>query len=348
MNAFEKRLAQRIREDVPDLSAITPGVVIEAWEKGRKKGRVRVGETYPYYDLASLTKIIFSGTAAMHYFSAHRADLKKSVRNVLPWFRHNVTPFQLMSHSAGLEWWLPVYKKLKGPMNPVLRWAQMERQLAKLKRRRTDKAVYSDPDMWMLGAYLREAQGFELHDLWLETADRVGLKDLFFQPGNKRRYKKNLYAPTEKCPWRKTTLQGQVHDENCFALGGVSSHAGLFGTMDGVVNWGLKLRRAFYSEEWNSFGDPKMVRLFTGRRIPRANGDWGLCFMKPSRPGASCGRYFSTQSFGHTGFTGTSFWFDPRRDLMVVILSNRVHPTRENKSFLKLRPQLHDFVVECL
>jgi CubicO group peptidase (beta-lactamase class C family) len=91
-----------------------------------------------------------------------------------------------------------------------------------------------------------------------------------------------------------------------------------------------------------------MVRYFTGRRIPPTLGDWGLGFMKPSRPTSSCGKYFSVHSFGHTGFTGTSFWFDPKLDLMVVILSNRVHPTRTNQAFLKLRPRLHEFVVESL
>lgn len=357
MNVFEKKLSARIKSEIPDLSAITPGVVVEVWERGKKRGTVRAGKTYKYYDLASLTKIIFTATASLHYFSDHRRELKRPVREKLDWFIYDTTPFELLSHTAGLEWWLPVYKKVKGKMDPVFRWGQMERELAKLRLRPEVekggevKAVYSDPDMWMMGAFLREAAGFELLDLWDETAARVGVREIFFHPKNKPRYKRSLYAPTEKCPWRRKVLRGEVHDENCWSLGGVSSHAGLFGTVDGVSQWGLELRRAWLDRggrRGRAFGDPALVRYFTGRRVSRYVGDWGLGFMKPSRPVASCGKYFSVDSFGHTGFTGTSFWYDPQKDLMVVILSNRVHPTRKNEKFLNLRRQLHDWVVESL
>lgn len=347
MNSFEKKLSARIREDVPDLSDITPGVIVGAWERGRFLGEVHAGETYKYYDLASLTKIIFTATASLHYFSDHRRDLNAQVNRVLEWSKLKATPAQLLSHVAGLEWWLPMYKRVKGPMVPSVRWAALERELAKLKPKKRKLAVYSDPDIWMMGAFLREAAGFELLDLWGETCERVGAREMFFHPGNKPRYKRSLYAPTEKCSWRGRVMRGEVHDENCWSFAGVSSHAGLFGTLDGVASWGLELRRAWRGDS-KRFGRPELVKYFTGRRIPRSVGDWGLGFMKPSRPRASAGRHFSVASFGHTGFTGTSFWFDPRRDLMVIILSNRVHPTRENQRFLQLRPMLHDFVVESL
>lgn len=347
MNSFEKRLQARLRADATDLAAATPGVVIGAWERGRLKGVVRAGETYQYYDLASLTKIIFAATASLHYFSTHRAELRRPVCEKLPWFRGRATPFHLLTHTAGLEWWLPMYQKLRGPIDPVQRWAQMEQALARLGRRKSRKAVYSDPDLWLMGAFLREAAGFELHDLWLETADRVGMKELFFHPRNKPRFARALYAPTERCPWRQRVMRAEVHDENAWALGGVSTHAGLFGSLEGVASWGLELRRAWRGDS-HRFGTHSMVKYFTGRRIPRTVGDWGLGFMKPSRPASTAGRHFSVVAFGHTGFTGTSFWFDPRRDLMVIILSNRIHPTRDNREFLALRPRLHDFVAESL
>ena len=93
---------------------------------------------------------------------------------------------------------------------------------------------------------------------------------------------------------------------------------------------------------------PPAIRAAGPLAIPAARGDWALGFMLPSKGSASCGRYFSANSFGHTGFTGTSLWYDPRRDRMVVILANRVHPTRENTKFVKLRPLLHNAAVECL
>ncbi|MGZ3723862.1 MAG: serine hydrolase, partial [Bdellovibrionales bacterium] len=142
-------------------------------------------------------------------------------------------------------------------------------------------------------------------------------------------------------------LQGEVHDDNTWALAGVAPHAGLFAPIEAVSDWGLKLRAAVLHDS-KRFGDPKMVRRFVTRQIPPQVGDWGLCFMKPTKGAASCGRYFSPKSFGHTGFTGTSLWMDPIHDVLVVILSNRVHPTRDNKSFALLRPKLHDWIRELL
>lgn len=346
MNPFEKRLAKKFPSS-DALRTITPGVVVDVHHRGRRKGLVRVGATYKYYDLASLTKIIFTATQSMIYFSEFKSDLDVQVREVLPWWKHRATPVQLLSHTAGLEWWLPIYKKLRGPMRPEARWSQMEKQLAKVKRARRKSAIYSDIDLWMMGAFLQARLELPLLAMWEAVQDRLDLPEIVFHPGNKPKHRRMLYAPTEKYSYRKSALQGEVHDENTWALAGVAPHAGLFGDIRSVSSWGLKLREAWRGDN-ELFGDPRMVRHFTGRRIPRAVGDWGLGFMKPSRPRASCGKYFSVSSFGHTGFTGTSLWFDPRRDLLVVILSNRVHPSRDNKAFLDLRPAIHNWVVEAL
>ncbi len=352
MNAFEKKLAKRFAalesSALGPLAGITPGVVVDVHLRGRRVGLVRAGKTYPYYDLASLTKILFTGSRAMMHFSNHPSELHEPVRSVLPWWKQrSTTPFGLMSHQAGLEWWLPVYKKLRGPVRPGPRWEQMKRQLAKVKPARRAKAVYSDIDLWMMGAYLEARLEGSLLELWDDVAERLELGELFFHPGNKPVKPRAQYAPTEHYPGRKRAMQGEVHDENCWALGGVAPHAGLFGDVESVSDWGLKLRAASLGE-YDGFGSAKMVKHFTGRRLPRRQGDWGLCFMKPSRPKTSCGRYFSLRSFGHTGFTGTSLWFDPVKDLLVVILSNRVHPTRENAKFVQLRPMIHDWVCESL
>lgn len=359
MNRFEKKLSARF-DALEDLSAITPGVVVDVHLRGKRKGLVRAGDTYPYYDLASLTKIMFTASRAMMHFSAYPDELDWPVREVLAWWKPSATCRDLLSHSAGLEWWLPMYKKLRGPLKPEHRWAQMKKYLARVKpsSARARKAVYSDLDLWMTGAFL-EARllgdsadpGGTSHGsllrLWGDVVEQLELEDVFFHPGNKPRFARSKYAPTENSPWHKKILRGEVHDENCWALGGVAPHAGLFGTVEAVSDWGLKLRAA-YLGKFDGFGDVSMVRQFVDRRVPRSVGDWGLGFMKPSRPVSSCGRYFSVKSFGHTGFTGTSLWFDPVRDLLVVVLSNRVHPTRENNLFLGLRREIHDWVVESL
>lgn len=347
MNSFEKKLLRRLKRELPDISEVTPGIVIDVHQKGKRKGLLHYGETYDFYDLASLTKIIFTGSACMHYFSDHKKDLKLPISEHLDWSRSKITPAQLMSHTAGLEWWLPMYKSLKGPMKPELRWAQMTRKLKKVKNKARAEAVYSDVDLWMLGAYMEAATELPLLKLWEKTQDRFGVKDLWFHPFNKPKFKRSRFAPTERCPWRHKVLHGEVHDDNTWALAGVAPHAGLFGPIEAVSAWGLELRKARL-ERSKKFGEPAMVKRFTKRQIPRSIGDFGYLFMKPTKGKASCGKYFDLDSYGHTGFTGTSYWMDPKADLQVVILSNRVHPTRDNKKFLELRPKLHNWVVEAL
>ncbi|MCM2283108.1 MAG: serine hydrolase, partial [Bdellovibrionaceae bacterium] len=177
--------------------------------------------------------------------------------------------------------------------------------------------------------------------------DRLDLRDAAFHVGNQPPHARRLYAPTEFCPWRKKTIQGEVHDENTWVLGGVAPHAGLFGTLDDLSRWGLCLRSSLRGGS-GGLARPETVARFARRALPRARGDWALGFMLPGLKGASCGKYFSRLSVGHLGFTGTSLWYDPRRDLLVTVLSNRVHPTRENKLFPQLRGFLHDSVVESL
>jgi CubicO group peptidase (beta-lactamase class C family) len=346
MNSFERRLLKRF-DELEDLKSITPGVQVDVHLKGKRIGRIDVGNTYPYYDLASLTKILFTSSVGIHYFSQNKRALDMAISGELPWWHRKTTPRGLLTHTAGLEWWIPMYKKLKGPMNHSLRWEQMKKNLAKVKPQRRTKAVYSDIDLWMIGAYLESATGRSLLEMWEDNAERMKIRNIFFHPDNKPKYARAKYAPTEECGWRGKILRGEVHDENTWALGGIAPHSGLFGTIEAVSAWGLELRKTLMGDS-DRMGTKEMARYFTGRRTPRKVGDWGLGFMKPSKGRASCGKYFNPHSYGHTGFTGTSYWCDPMRDLQVVILSNRVHPTRTNQAFVQLRPQIHNWVCESL
>jgi CubicO group peptidase (beta-lactamase class C family) len=163
---------------------------------------------------------------------------------------------------------------------------------------------------------------------------------------NQPQFAKARYAPTEFDRIRGGIMQGEVHDENAWSLRGVAPHAGLFGTIDDLSEFGLAVRKALAGKR--SFVSEKTAHRFSRRSVPRSRGDWALGWMMPSRPQSSCGQYFSSRSIGHTGFTGTSLWYDPKRDLLVTILSNRVYPTRENREFVSLRPMLHNFVVESI
>ncbi len=347
MNAFEKALVRKIAKEIPELDLYTPGLVLDVHVKGRRRGCLALGKTYDYYDLASLTKIIFTASRSIGYFSKKPGALTEPVREVLPWWKSATTPYHLLTHTAGLDWWRPFYKMLKGPAHPEARFSELQKKLSRVKPSRRRKAVYSDLDLWMMGAYLQTVYQKSLLEMWNDLHVELKLGEVFFHPGNRPRYARSRYAPTERCPWRGRVMQGEVHDENTWALAGVAPHSGLFGNAEAVSDWGLKLRRAVLKDS-EVFGAPQMARRFIRRQVPPAIGDWGLGFMKPTRGHASCGRYFSAHSFGHTGFTGTSLWMDPVQDILVVILSNRVHPTRDNKRFVGLRGSLHDWICQLL
>jgi len=153
-------------------------------------------------------------------------------------------------------------------------------------------------------------------------------------------------APTEWDPWRNRLLCGEVHDENAAVLGGVAGHAGLFGTVEGVL--GVTGEWLAGSLRQPSVLNPDLVHECSRRQNDVPGSSWALGWDTPSSPSSS-GRHFSCQSFGHLGYTGTSVWIDPACELEVVLLSNRVHPSRKNGKIRAFRPFIHDLVYqECV
>ena len=348
MNSAERKLNGKLILVADRLSQATPGFLLQAYQGGRLKMDMAWGRHWRYYDLASLTKIIFTATTCAQ--AVAKKDLSPQDLVVDHWseFRYkNLKMTDLWTHTAGLPWWRPFYKKVTGPMDPNKRWPQISRELLKLKRHAVNKAIYSDPDLLVTSQVLQNIKQQNLQQIWKEYARPEWTGQMHFNIGNQRLKKKSDYAPTEKCLWRKQTMQGQVHDENTYALGGIAPHSGLFGRPEDVARWALMWRKALHDRA-DSFLPASIAKAFTRRHTKTSVGDWGWLFMKPTAGRASCGKYFSPQSFGHTGFTGTSMWFDPKADLLIIFLSNRVHPTRKNAEFLRWRPWLHEAVCESL
>jgi CubicO group peptidase (beta-lactamase class C family) len=155
------------------------------------------------------------------------------------------------------------------------------------------------------------------------------------------------YAATELCPWRNRMLEGEVHDENAYSLEGVAGHAGLFGTAFGVYTLISSLWQIYRNEAGDSRWSRELLNLFWTRQDLVHNSTWALGFDTPSDKGSSAGVYFSPRSVGHLGFTGTSFWMDLEREILVILLTNRDHPTRENEKIREFRPLLHNSVMEA-
>ncbi len=331
MNNVEKKIINQLPKN---MKPYAPSVKVVAYHEGKKILDHGWGRDYKYYDIASLTKIVFTNSIYMDLVHQKSISLKDPLNKYLPWFSAGRVKIEnLLNHTSGLQWWKPYYKKLLLNQSKDIRWMQLQEELSKEKVTVCKKAVYSDLDYFFLGFILQKVFNKSLEEVW--GASRLG--DFHFNVDNQLLYKKAMYAPTEKCSWRKKILQGEVHDENAWALGGVSTHAGLFSTIEGVVNYGLNLREQFYDH-------PKLLDPFFKKTTNK--GEWTLGFMQPSPNGSSSGKYFSPLSIGHTGFTGTSLWFDPKRDLLVCILSNRVYPSRNNRKFVGLRPLIHDAIVK--
>ncbi|OQW46069.1 MAG: hypothetical protein A4S09_16680 [Proteobacteria bacterium SG_bin7] len=343
-------LLTEVRENIDKhLAGVTEGVKVRAYWRGDLKVNIDIGKTYQYYDLASLTKIMFTVAWFMKESEESRFSVDDKVSGYLSWYPHTEVSFgQLLSHSAGHRAWTGFYETLNRDMGaksksfsqnmmPLLRNESLEAP---------GRSIYSDIDFLILGCAMEEISGKSLLTLWKELNEELNLKDTGFNPDNDPRFSRSAYAPTEKCQWRNKVIQGEVHDDNTWSLGGVSSHAGLFGTIEDLVSFGILLRKIFWGDT-SGFVRPETLRRFTQNATSSA--DWGLGFMKPSRPKSSAGSKFSAESFGHTGFTGTSIWYDPKADLLVCILSNRTYPDRNNFRFRdELRPWIHDWIYEAL
>jgi CubicO group peptidase (beta-lactamase class C family) len=345
-SVLERKLTEQLEGAIQD---VTPGVMIRAYQNGRLICDVAIGTTYAYYDLASLTKVIYTVQAMMLAFEEKKWDLQTRLSDILPWVKNKETLVKdLLSHSAGYLWWSDFYNRLDLNQSWQARREQLRQELAELKVEPQASSVYSDIDFLILGFVLEKFYDKNLVDIWndIKTQFYEGTT-LEFHPRNTTITPKNLFAPTEECPWRKRQLQGEVHDQNCWAMGGVSTHAGLFGSIDDVGWYVLHLRSQLLGIARYKIKQ-KTALLFAERARPEGTGDWALGFMLPTPGAASCGGYFSLKSIGHTGFTGTSVWYDPKSDLAVVILSNRLVYGVENKAFNALRPKIHNWLVEGL
>jgi CubicO group peptidase (beta-lactamase class C family) len=343
-----------------------PGAVLAVGKDGslahlRAFGRLHYGpeaeEVRPdtIYDLASLTKIVVTTTAAMILVDEERLDLAQPVSAFVPAFRggakDRVTVEQLLTHSSGLDWWSPLYLELKGREEYLRRIEAMD-----LVYEPGTKSLYSDLGVILLGEVLERVAGEPL-DAFAKrrVLDPLAMKDTAYRPGTELRPR---IAPTEDDPWRGRLLRGEVHDENAFALGGVAPHAGLFGTAGDLARFAQMLLYGGVFEH-QRIVSRKTVERFT-RRAGIAGSSRALGFDTPtsgdgarsSTPGApgysSAGSLLSEGSFGHTGFTGTSLWIDPTRRLFVILLTNRVHPRRDNDAIRQVRAEVADAVVRAL
>ncbi|MFP3982201.1 MAG: serine hydrolase domain-containing protein [Desulfurivibrionaceae bacterium] len=305
------------------------------------------------FDLASLTKPLATSLAVLCLLKENliRMDDRLSLllEEEVKVDKKDITLFHLLNHCSGLPAYKPFYKGIFSG-SPEERKEGIVRDIlgSPLDYQPGKESVYSDPGFILLDRIV-EIKAERSLDLYLaeKILKPLGMeRNLFFiTPGTGKRIKKENFAATENCPWRKRVIRGEVHDENTYFTGGVSGQAGLFGDAEAV----LKLAE-FILEMWKDRKTHPHIRNtdlhnFLERQDIVKDSTRALGFDTPSGEGSSAGKLLSRKSAGHLGFTGTSFWIDPESELVIVLLSNRIHPTRDNNRIREFRPFFHDGIV---
>jgi CubicO group peptidase (beta-lactamase class C family) len=316
------------------------------------------------FDISSLTKPIACATAAAILVNEGRLEIDAPVREYLggprgSWLA-DVPVRRLLSHTSGLRAWAPLYKAVDGEsMSSGVMLAGTKAgkdliyRLVEAEVREYPpgaRSVYSDLGFILLTEIIEGVSRLEFGDFCENRILKpLHLKDTFFRRVKGRKPETPAlarFAATEACPWRGEVLRGIVHDENAYAMGGASGHAGLFSTASNIGAFLAGCLRAYKGGRW-IVCQGTMQEFLTKQEGPDG-GTYALGWDTPTPGASSSGRHFSPDSVGHLGYTGTSMWLDLKKETGIILLTNRVHPSRENNGIRAFRPVLHDAIMEMI
>lgn len=299
--------------------------------------------TSSIFDLASVSKVVGTTTAAMLLIDKGLMDLDDKVIKYLPEFnnngKENITIRNLLLHNSGLapfKKYYDIYSTAEEVINDIMNLTPEQEP--------GTKYVYSDLGMITLQKVIEKISG--------EPLDKFLAKNLFlplemnstmYNPPAELKYR---CMPTEYDDfWRMRQLQGEVHDERAYMLNGVAGHAGLFSTAGDLAKFlQMILQKGNYNGK--TLISSSIVEMFVKKQSEQSSRALGWDTKSPE--GSSAGQYFDLTSYGHTGYTGTSVWTDPTKNLFVVLLTNRVYPTRNNNKLSKFRPLIHDEIYKAV
>jgi len=296
------------------------------------------------FDLGSLTKPIATATALMILLERGRVQLNDPVDLYMPEYtgreKKETTLYNLLTHTSGLPAWQPLYENCKTRED-----FQKELCQIKLEYPVGGKVVYSCLGFILLTFIIEKVASESLESFARrEIFSPLGMRDTLFNPPASLR---DRIAATEMCRWRRRILIGEVHDENAFGMGGVSGNAGLFSTALDLSIYGQTLLN-MGDYKGNRILSPVAVKLMIRNHTEGLNEPRGLGWVVKPNKGGSAGDLLHPTAFGHTGFPGVSLWIDPVDELIVILLTNRVHPTRENNAILRVRPVFHNIVASSI
>lgn len=333
-----------------------------------KKGKIHFSKAYgqadshTFFDIASLTKAISTASLCLLAFQEKKFTPSTTLKEIFPEgvlaAHSEITLLHLLEHASGLPAWRSFYHEL--PRSMAGSKSAVEHTLQACLREDIihpvgSKSLYSDIGFLLLGFALERVYHKNLAELFVEKIQTpLKLQNIFFAPFGDRNSTlipsipaKAVFAPTQDCPWRNHIVRGAVDDANAFMLGGVAGHAGLFANAEALHLFMLQFREVLHGK--STWLKPALLKeLFYFERI-KNRGDTFLCgWNLPSKRNSSAGKFFSKHSIGHLGFTGCSIWMDLDKDLWIILLSNRVHPSVNNQKMTQFRPLLHDAVMREL
>ncbi len=299
-----------------------------------------------FFDLASLTKPFVTVLVLLALFEKNIINSETELAAIYPDCpadKKRITIQELMSHMAGFVPHREYFNELITLPEKIRKEVLLQRILdEKLQLSDANNTCYSDLGFMLLGLLIEKLTNKKLGEL-AEVMIYKPLKlqnDLFFPESNTGNG--HTYVSTENCLWDKEKLSGRVHDDNCRAIGGQAGHAGLFGTLQGVMGLCENLLDIWKDRgQHSSFSNELLQHALT--RV--GDSSWTMGFDMVSEKGSSSGSNFSKESVGHLGFTGTSFWIDPEKECIAVLLTNRVYYGRDNLKIRKFRPVLHDLLM---
>ncbi|MGH7824037.1 MAG: serine hydrolase domain-containing protein [Candidatus Binatia bacterium] len=318
------------------------------------------------FDLASLTKPLATTMAMMALVKAKKIRLDDRITRFVPTFgvfgKSPVTFRHLLNHTSGLPAWKPFHEEIvkgekSGRINFVASRAARSHVLEQIHREKLlglpgTQSLYSDLGFMVLGEVIELVSGCSLDRFCYEKifkplglgstsfVDLTQLKTRRIQPVEA------MIAPTENCPWRKKILCGEVHDDNAYAIGGVAGHAGLFSSARDIHSLVARLSLCFRGKD--DFFSQSLVQEFLTRDEAVRNSSRALGWDTPSSHKSASGNCFSPRSVGHLGFTGPSVWWDLEKSCHIILLNNRVHPTRKNEKIKDFRPHIHDLIMKTI
>jgi CubicO group peptidase (beta-lactamase class C family) len=315
------------------------------------------------FDLASLTKPLATTLGIMLLVNEKKVHLDDRVTRFVPTFANTATKIRhLLNHTSGLPAWKPYYEGLISDVDSagtgLIGSARAKSYILEQIHREAPlsepgaQALYSDLGFMVLGEIIETISGTNLdvffHD---RIAQRLKLRstafiDLTRCSTSLSQFEEDEIAPTELCPWRKKVLCGEVQDDNAFAAGGVAGHAGLFSSAGDIHKMVAQLGRCLQGRD--SFLPQELIQEFFTKNDSVPGSTYALGWDTPAPEKSSSGMHFSRTTVGHLGFTGTSLWWDLEKNCHVILLTNRVHPNRNNERIKQFRPKIHDLIMQAI